>query len=76
VHSDIGQLLSILQQYQSGTLTVAAAADRIMPLVKDHGGRVPPNAKALLANVPDPRLRELLAELERRLEADLPGPPA
>jgi hypothetical protein len=65
--SDLNELLDVLKQYQAGTLTAAAAADRLVPLVRRHGGTASPAAVAMLAKVDDPRMRELLAEVERRL---------
>ncbi len=76
MNSDITELLTVLQQYQTGQLTVAAAADRLLPLVRARGARVLPEAKALLGKIEDPRVRELLTELERRLESDPAGPAA
>jgi hypothetical protein len=73
--SDITELVTILQQYQTGRLTVADAADRLLPLVRAHGAGRRPEAMALLGKVPDPRIRELLGELERRLADDAGAPP-
>jgi len=65
--SDLSELLDVLKQYQAGALTASAAADRLVPLVRRHGGAASPGAAAMLANVEDPRMRELLAELKQRL---------
>ena len=73
---DITELVTVLQQYQAGRLTVTEAADRLLPLVRARGAQARPEALALLGKVPDPRIRELLEELERRLANDAGGPAA
>jgi hypothetical protein len=76
VFPGLNELLAVLQQNQAGELSVSEAADRLMPLVRAHGGAVSPaTAAGLLAKVQDPRIHALLAEVERRREEDGADPP-
>jgi hypothetical protein len=75
VFGGLTDLLAVLKQYQAGELSVSDAADRLMPLVRAHGAAISPAAAAMLAKVEDPRVRALLAEVERRM-GEGTSPPA